>query len=45
VILCAIFGNGTVRVVGGKIKESTYYVPGLVAYGVISATFMNLVIR
>jgi len=44
VILCAIFGNGTVRVAGGEIKESTYYVPGLVAYGVISASFMNLVI-
>ena len=43
-LLCAIFGNGTVRVAGGKIKESTYYVPGLVAYGVISASFMNLVI-
>lgn len=43
-LLCAIFGNGTVRVAGGTMKESTYYVPGLVAYGVISASFMNLVI-
>jgi ABC-2 type transport system permease protein len=44
VLLCSIFGNGTVRVAGGRIKESTYYVPGLVAMGVISASFMNLVI-
>jgi len=44
VIFCAVFGNGTVRVAGGTIKESTYYVPGLVALGVISASFTNLVI-
>ena len=44
ILLCSIFGNGTVRVPGGTIKESTYYVPGLVALGVISASFMNLVI-
>jgi ABC-2 type transport system permease protein len=44
VIFCAVFGNGTVHVAGGKIKESSYYVPGLVALGVISASFVNLVI-
>jgi ABC-2 type transport system permease protein len=44
VLLCSIFGNGTVRVPGGTIKESTYYVPGLVALGVIQASFMSLVI-
>jgi ABC-2 type transport system permease protein len=44
VLLCSIFGNGTVRVPGGTITESTYYVPGLVALGVIQASFMNLVI-
>jgi len=44
VLLCSIFGNGTVRVPGGTVKESTYYVPGLVALGVIQASFMNLVI-
>ncbi len=44
ILLCSIFGNGTVRVPGGTIKESTYYVPGLVALGVIQASFMNLVI-
>jgi len=44
ILLCSIFGNGTVRVPGGTIKESTYYVPGLVALGVIQASFMNLVV-
>ena len=44
VIFCSVFGNGTVRVAGGRIKESTYYVPGLVALGIISASFVNLVI-
>ena len=43
-IFCSVFGNGTVRVAGGRIKESTYYVPGLVALGIISASFVNLVI-
>ena len=43
-IFCSVFGNGTVRVPGGRIKESTYYVPGLVALGIISASFVNLVI-
>lgn len=44
VIFCAVFGNGTVRVSGGHIKQSTYYVPGLVGLGIISASFVNLVI-
>jgi ABC-2 type transport system permease protein len=44
VIFCAVFGNGTVKVPGGRIKESTYYVPGLVGLGMISASFTNLVI-
>jgi ABC-2 type transport system permease protein len=44
VIFCSVFGTGTVRVPGGTIKESTYYVPGLVALGIISASFVNLVI-
>ncbi|HUA12655.1 MAG TPA: ABC transporter permease [Solirubrobacteraceae bacterium] len=44
VIFCALFGNGTVHVAGGTIKESTYYVPGLVGFGLIQAAFSNLVI-
>jgi ABC-2 type transport system permease protein len=44
VIFCAVFGNGTVPVAGGSIKESTYYVPGLVALGLIQAAFATLVV-
>lgn len=44
IIFCGVFGNGSVRIAGGRIQESTYYVPGLVAFGVISASFINLVI-
>ena len=29
---------------GGRIDEPVYYVPGIIAYGVIAATFSNLVI-
>lgn len=44
VIFCALFGNGTVHVPGGTLKESTYYVPGLVGFGLIQAAFSNLAI-
>jgi ABC-2 type transport system permease protein len=44
VLFCALFGNGTVHVPGGTIKESTYYVPGLVGFGLIQASFATLVI-
>ncbi len=44
VIFCALFGNGTVRVPGGTVKESTYYVPGLVGLGLIQAAFATLVV-
>jgi ABC-2 type transport system permease protein len=44
VIFCALFGNGTVHVPGGTMKESTYYVPGLVGFGLIQAAFANLVV-
>jgi len=43
VILASIFRNATVKVPGGSIKESVYYVPGLIAYGLIAAAFSNLV--
>ncbi len=42
VILASIFRNATVKVPGGSIKESVYYVPGLIAYGLIAAAFSNL---
>jgi ABC-2 type transport system permease protein len=42
VILGSIFRNATVHVPGGTLKESVYYVPGLIAYGLITAAFSNL---
>jgi ABC-2 type transport system permease protein len=42
VILASIFRNATVHVPGGTIKESVYYVPGLIAWGLITAAFSNL---
>jgi ABC-2 type transport system permease protein len=42
VILASIFRNTTVTVPGGTIKESVYYVPSLIAWGVITAAFSNL---
>jgi ABC-2 type transport system permease protein len=42
VLLASIFRNTTVTVAGGTIKESVYYVPGLIAWGLITAAFSNL---
>ena len=42
VIFASIFRNTTVKVPGGTMKESVYYVPGIIAYGVIAAAFSNL---
>jgi ABC-2 type transport system permease protein len=42
VILVGVFGNSTVG--PEHVKASTYYVPGLSALAVISASFVNLVI-
>jgi ABC-2 type transport system permease protein len=45
VIFVAVFGNHTTPIGGGvRIKTSTYYVPGIVALGIIAASFVNLVI-
>ena len=41
VIFATVFGNDTVDSRGG-ISQSTYYVPGLVALGIVSTTFVNL---
>jgi ABC-2 type transport system permease protein len=45
VIFASVFGgNGnTTRVAGGQISTSVYYVPGIIALGVIAACFGNLV--
>jgi ABC-2 type transport system permease protein len=45
VIFAALFGHGggTTPVPGGRISTSVYYVPGIIALGVIAACFGNLV--
>ena len=45
VIFAALFGGRghTVPVSGGRISTSVYYVPGIIALGVIAACFANLV--
>jgi ABC-2 type transport system permease protein len=46
VIFASVFHGATVRVLGGggAINESVYYVPGIVAFGVIAAVFMDLTV-
>ena len=45
VIFAALFGRSghTTAVAGGNISTSVYYVPGIIALGVISACFGNLI--
>jgi hypothetical protein len=45
VIFASVFGAGgsTTTVAGGRISTSVYYVPGIIALGVIAACFGNLV--
>ena len=42
VIFAAINGNSTVRLAHGTAKFAQYYVPAIVAFGVISACYSNL---
>jgi ABC-2 type transport system permease protein len=44
VLLTSLFGNHTSHINGHAIKNSAYYVPGICALGIISASFVNLVI-
>jgi ABC-2 type transport system permease protein len=44
VILTSLFGNHTHGVGPHAVKNSTYYVPGIATLGVISTSFVNLVI-
>jgi ABC-2 type transport system permease protein len=44
VLLTSLFGNHTHIVNGRPIKNATYYVPGISTLGIISASFVNLVI-
>jgi ABC-2 type transport system permease protein len=42
VIFASVFGHHDVSAPGGRISESVYYVPGIMALGIISASFGNL---
>ncbi len=46
VIFSSVFGgsHNTVKVPGGRIPAREYYVPGIIALGIIGASFVNLVI-
>jgi ABC-2 type transport system permease protein len=45
VIFASIFGGQhTVKVPGGTIPTSVFYVPGIITLGIIAASFMNLVL-
>jgi ABC-2 type transport system permease protein len=44
VIFTSVFGSHTTRVNGHTIEYSDYYVPGICTLGIISASFVNLVI-
>ena len=44
VIFASVFHRSTVKVAGGTINSSVYYVPGIITLGIIAAAFVNLVI-
>ena len=44
VIFASLFHGQTVKVAGGTINNSVYYVPGIITLGIIAAAFVNLVI-
>jgi ABC-2 type transport system permease protein len=44
VIFVGVFGNDTTAVAGHLIQRSTYYVPGILALAMVTATFFNLTV-
>lgn len=44
VIMGSVFEHHNVAVPGGRINEPVYYVQGIMAYGIIGASFSNLVV-
>ena len=44
VIFASVFHGSAVKVAGGTINASVYYVPGIIALGIVAAAFVNLVI-
>jgi ABC-2 type transport system permease protein len=43
-IFASVFRNADVKVPGGRINESVYYVPGIIAFGIIAAAFSNVAV-
>jgi ABC-2 type transport system permease protein len=43
-IFGSVFQHQNVAVPGGRIDEPVYYVPGIITYGLIAATFSNIVV-
>ena len=43
-IFGAVFEHQDVAVQGGQLSEPIYYVPGIIAFGIIASTFSNLVV-
>ncbi len=43
-LFVSIFGNGTVNVDGQEVRGATYFVPGILALAIVSATVVNLAI-
>jgi len=44
VIFASVFSNATVKVPGGVVNESVYYVPAIITFGLIAANFSNLMV-
>jgi ABC-2 type transport system permease protein len=44
VVFASLFHGSTVKVAGGTISTSVYYVSGIITLGIIAAAFVNLVI-
>jgi ABC-2 type transport system permease protein len=44
VLLTSLFGNGSHVVGAHRIKNSTYYVPGISTLGIVAVSFVNLVV-
>src|SRR5262245_57684845 len=40
----SVFHSATVQVAGGEMNESVYYVPGIIAFGLMAAVFMDLTV-
>jgi ABC-2 type transport system permease protein len=43
-IFASVFTNSTVKVPGGTVNESLYYVPAIITFGLIAANFSNLMV-